>query len=92
MVNLYLNNNQIVDVSELVTLTLLNELDLRNNLIGGAGIGQINLLTGLTSVSQIWLVGNKSISCAELTTLTDALGPAAIDVGVAQAGINCTVP
>ena len=89
---LYLNNNQISDVSSVGSLVLLKQVDLRNNIVGGIGVGKIDSLSSLVNVSQIWLSGNANISCSELTTLVDALGPAVVDVGLPQPGVNCSAP
>jgi len=92
IVTLYLNNNQIGNVADVGSMLLLKEVDLRNNLIGGAGIGLIDSLSSLSNVSQIWLSGNADLSCSELTTLVDVLGPAVVDLGPPLPGVNCTAP
>ena len=92
MLELYINNNAIIDLSPLASLTLLQKLDVRNNLVGGLGVGHVDALAGLTTVSQIWIQGNTGVSCVELTTLVDSLGFSAVDVGAAIDGVNCTGP
>ncbi len=92
LTTLYLNNNQISDVSSVGGMALLKEVDLRNNIVGGAGVGKIDSMSSLANVSQIWLSGNANLSCSELSILVDALGPAAVDIGAPQPGVNCLAP
>ena len=69
LTELYLNNNSISNAAPLANLVYLQQLDLRNNQIGGQGVGNIDALVSLTTVSKIRLAGNLLISCAELTAL-----------------------
>ena len=87
-----MNNNSISNAAPLANLVYLQQLDLRNNQIGGQGVGNIDALVSLTTVSKIRLAGNLLISCAELTALIGQLGPNAIDLGEAQQGVNCQAP
>jgi Leucine-rich repeat (LRR) protein len=92
LTDLYLNDNQIVNAGSLSPLVKLRQLDLRNNAIGGLGIGNVDALSTLVGISRIWLGGNLLISCSELLTLNNTLGPAATDLGLVQEGVNCVAP
>lgn len=93
---LYAQDNQVVDVSPAQRMLSLRELDLRNNRIGGAGVGNIDGLTALRQVQVIRLQGNPDISCQELQSLVQALGPTKVDIshliGSVQCGLLPEVP
>jgi len=92
LTHLYLNDNMIVDVSPLENLSLLQQLDLRSNKIGSLGVGKLDSLVQLTNISRIYVAGNNTISCTELENLVVAFGPAIIDIGAANDGVNCVNP
>jgi len=92
LTHLYLNDNLVVDVSPLANMTLLQQLDLRNNKVGGLGLGNLDSLSPLTNISRIYVAGNNTISCTELDNLVVALGPAIVDIGAPNDGVNCVNP
>jgi len=90
----------------LKSLIKLTNLYLRNNSIGGLGVGNVDSLTTLAltiPTGGIYLSGNVGMSCAELDTLindpTYGLGSPPVDtdnnlatVDVATNTVNCTNP
>jgi len=100
LATLDLSVNNISDVSPLSGLTSLTSLELSDNKLGGQGVGHIDALTTLTNTKfGIYFNGNIGISCAELTTLINALGSPPIDTDrnlltseAAINGTNCTNP
>ncbi|MBF0170696.1 MAG: hypothetical protein HQK87_06365 [Nitrospinae bacterium] len=89
LTELYLTGNQIVDVSPLAGLTGLSFLGLVNNPIGGQGIGNVDLLAGMTN-TMIRLHYNPTMSCAELQTLINGGGD--VTPNAVEPGVNCTNP
>lgn len=106
LTELQLDGNPIIDVEPLVYgdpgivwLNSLTTLDLRACQIGGQNVGNVDVLVDLPSVTDIFLGINPNMSCAEATTLINALGTAVDidndgtgDLDVPTNGVNCANP
>lgn len=98
LTELYLSANLVADVSPLSGLSEIKILDLRSNNFAGTNGGNIDHLSGLVNLTQLFLGANQDMSCQQLQTLLDSLGSPPVDLDgniatqdSALAGSNCTL-
>ena len=99
MVELLLDDNNITSVSALAGFTKLRTVWLQNNNLAGLDVGDVDVLSASSNLTELQLANNPNMSCSELASLISVVGSPPVDTDMdsgttdtATDGVNCTNP